>query len=108
MTVRIEKSGSVWTVILSRPKARNAMNPESVDALQEAFLEFEKDGAADPVFRKEIVEVRCIEIIRGSMETATLPIGINSTGCSQSWSHSLTISAILLTSSIPTIGNPFC
>ena len=43
MTVRIEKSGSVWTVILSRPKARNAMNPESADALQEAFLEFEKD-----------------------------------------------------------------
>ena len=46
MTVRIEKSGSVWTVILSRPKARNAMNPESADALQEAFLEFEKDENA--------------------------------------------------------------
>ena len=46
MTVRIEKSGSVWTVILSRPEARNAMNPESADALQEAFLEFEKDDSA--------------------------------------------------------------
>jgi len=46
MTVRIEKSGSVWTVILSRPEARNAMNPESADALQEAFLEFEKNDSA--------------------------------------------------------------
>ena len=43
MTVRIEKSESVWTVILSRQEARNAMNPKSADALQEAFLEFEKD-----------------------------------------------------------------
>jgi len=32
MTVRIEKSESVWTVILSRPEARNAMNPKSADA----------------------------------------------------------------------------
>jgi len=46
MTVRIEKSGSVWTVILSRPEARNAMNPKSADALQEAFLEFEKEESA--------------------------------------------------------------
>ena len=46
MTVRIEKSGSVWTVILSRREARNAMNPESADALQEAFLEFKKDDSA--------------------------------------------------------------
>ena len=27
MSVRIEKSGSVWTVIHSRPEARNAMDP---------------------------------------------------------------------------------
>ena len=46
MTVRIEKSESVWTVILSRQEARNAMNPKSADALQEAFLEFEKDESA--------------------------------------------------------------
>ena len=46
MTVRIEKYKSVWTVILSRQEARNAMNPESADALQEAFLEFEKDKSA--------------------------------------------------------------
>ncbi len=54
MTVRIEKSKSVWTVILSRQEARNAMNPESADALQEAFLEFEKDESASvAVFRGE-------------------------------------------------------
>ena len=33
MTVRIEKSGSVWTVIHGRPHARNAMDPASADAL---------------------------------------------------------------------------
>ena len=27
MTVRIEKDGPVWTVIHSRPEARNAMDP---------------------------------------------------------------------------------
>ena len=31
MSVRIEKSGSVWTVIHSRPEARNAMDPKSAD-----------------------------------------------------------------------------
>ena len=28
MTVSIEESGSVWTVIHSRPKARNARDPD--------------------------------------------------------------------------------
>ena len=37
MSVRIEKSGSVWTVIHSRPEARNAMDPKSADALVAAF-----------------------------------------------------------------------
>ena len=36
MAVRIEKSGAVWTVIHSRPEARNAMDPESADALYDA------------------------------------------------------------------------
>ena len=40
MAVRIEKSGSVWTLIHSRPEARNAMDPDSADALQAAFLKF--------------------------------------------------------------------
>src|SRR5690606_19576885 len=46
MTVRIEKDGPVWTVIHSRPEARNAMDPDSADALTEAFLEFDRDPAA--------------------------------------------------------------
>ena len=43
MTVRIEKSRNVWNVIHSRTETRNAINPKSADALQEAFLEFEKE-----------------------------------------------------------------
>ena len=43
MTVRIEKSRTVWNVIHSRTETRNAINPKSADALQEAFLEFEKE-----------------------------------------------------------------
>ena len=48
MTVRIEKDGAVWTVIHDRPQARNAMDPESADALTRAFLEFDasKNAAA--------------------------------------------------------------
>lgn len=46
MTVRIEKAGRVWTVIHSRPEARNAMDPESAEALERAFLEFDGDDAA--------------------------------------------------------------
>lgn len=46
MTVRIEKSGAVWTVIHSRPEARNAMDPASAEALFEAFLEFDRDPEA--------------------------------------------------------------
>ncbi len=45
--VRIEKQGAVWTIIHSRFKeARNAMDPESADALVSAFLEFDADPAA--------------------------------------------------------------
>ena len=46
MSVRIEKSGAVWTVIHSRPEARNAMDPESAKALYDAFLGFEADAIA--------------------------------------------------------------
>ena len=46
MTVRIEKSGPVWTVIHSRPEARNAMDPESAAALYDAFLAFDADDEA--------------------------------------------------------------
>ena len=47
MPVRIEKDGPVWTVIHSRPEARNAMDPESAEALYDAFLTFEADDGAD-------------------------------------------------------------
>ena len=46
MAVRIEKKGGVWTVIHSRPEARNAMDPESADALVEAFKAFNADREA--------------------------------------------------------------
>jgi enoyl-CoA hydratase len=46
MTVRIEKNGSVWTVIHDRPEARNAMDPKSAEALTAAFLEFDADANA--------------------------------------------------------------
>ena len=46
MAVRIEKDGAVWTVIHSRPQARNAMDPESAAALFDAFLEFDLDHSA--------------------------------------------------------------
>jgi enoyl-CoA hydratase len=47
MTVRIEKSGSVWTVIHSRPEARNAMDPRSADDLVAAFEHFDADRSAN-------------------------------------------------------------
>src|SRR4051794_28832173 len=45
MTVRVEKSGAVWTIVHDRPDARNAMDPQSADDLTWAFLEF--DAAKD-------------------------------------------------------------
>lgn len=46
MTVRIEKDGAVWTIIHSRPKLRNAMDPDSAAALHEAFIKFDSDDNA--------------------------------------------------------------
>ena len=46
MTVRIEKQGKVWTVIHSRPEAKNAMDPDSAEALEKAFLSFDADPDA--------------------------------------------------------------
>ncbi len=46
MTVTVEKNGHVWTVLHNRPEARNAMDPDSADALTRAFLEFDADDAA--------------------------------------------------------------
>src|SRR5256712_518180 len=45
--VRIEKQGSVWTIIHSRfVQARNAMDPDSADALVDAFKQFDADDSA--------------------------------------------------------------
>jgi enoyl-CoA hydratase len=46
MSVRVEKKGKVWTVVHSRPEARNAMDPASAEALAEAFTAFDRDPAA--------------------------------------------------------------
>ncbi len=46
MTVRTEKNGAVTTVIHSRPEARNAMDPDSAEALFAAFTAFDRDAGA--------------------------------------------------------------
>jgi enoyl-CoA hydratase len=46
VTVRIEKDGHVWTVVLARPQARNAVDPESAAALYEAFQTYDADDEA--------------------------------------------------------------
>ncbi len=46
MAVRVEKNGPVTTVVHSRPEARNAMDPESAEALEQAFLAFDADPDA--------------------------------------------------------------
>ena len=46
MTVRLERDGHVTTVIHSRAETRNAMDPDSADALVDAFLAFEDDDDA--------------------------------------------------------------
>jgi enoyl-CoA hydratase len=44
--VRIERSGPVWTVVLSRPERRNAVDGPTADALYRAFAEFDADESA--------------------------------------------------------------
>jgi enoyl-CoA hydratase len=46
MTVRIEKNGRVWTVVIDRPEARNAIDPAAAEALTAAFLAFDADREA--------------------------------------------------------------
>jgi enoyl-CoA hydratase len=47
MPVRVERNGRVSTIVLSRPKVRNAVDPEHADALHAAFLAFDADETAD-------------------------------------------------------------
>jgi len=46
MSVRVEKQGPVTTVILNRPSARNAVDPETARSLADAFRAFEADVEA--------------------------------------------------------------
>lgn len=46
MSVRVERNGAVWTVILARPEVRNAVDRETADALAGAFRDFETEPEA--------------------------------------------------------------
>jgi enoyl-CoA hydratase len=46
MSVRVEKSGPVTTVVLHRPHARNAVDRETAQALADAFRAFDADDEA--------------------------------------------------------------
>jgi enoyl-CoA hydratase len=46
MPVTLEKSGAVWTIVLHRPEARNAVDPAHADALFAAFAAFDQDATA--------------------------------------------------------------
>lgn len=46
MSVLVEKTGPVTTVILNRPEARNAVDRPTAEALAEAFLQFDADEEA--------------------------------------------------------------
>lgn len=45
VTVEIERGGAVWTVAIARPERRNAVDPETAQALHQAFLAFEASEA---------------------------------------------------------------
>jgi enoyl-CoA hydratase len=45
-TVKIEKSGPVTTIIMSRPEVKNAVDPTQARRLYKAFLEFDADPDA--------------------------------------------------------------
>jgi len=46
MAVRIERKGAVFTVVLSRPEQRNAVDRRTAEALANAFREFDADATA--------------------------------------------------------------
>jgi enoyl-CoA hydratase len=46
MSVRVEKSGPVTTIVMDRPQARNAVNGPAALELHAAFDEFDKDESA--------------------------------------------------------------
>jgi enoyl-CoA hydratase len=46
MTVRVERSGPVTTVVLDRPEVRNAVDGPTAAALADAFRDFDRDESA--------------------------------------------------------------
>jgi enoyl-CoA hydratase len=46
MAVRVERTGAVWTVVLDRPQARNAVDRATATDLASAFRAFEADPQA--------------------------------------------------------------
>jgi len=46
MSVHVERKDAVTTIIIDRPKARNAVDRPTADALVEAFLAFEQDESS--------------------------------------------------------------
>jgi enoyl-CoA hydratase len=46
MSVRVERSGPVTTVVLDRPEVRNAVDGPTADALADAFRAFDADSSA--------------------------------------------------------------
>jgi enoyl-CoA hydratase len=46
VTVRVERSGAVSTVVIDRPEARNAVDGPTAGALYDAFREFDADDSA--------------------------------------------------------------
>jgi len=46
MSVRVEKSGPITTVVLARPEVRNAVNRETAQILADTFRAFENDSEA--------------------------------------------------------------
>jgi enoyl-CoA hydratase len=46
MSIRVEASGPVTTIVLARPERRNAIDRDTADALSAAFEAFDRDGGA--------------------------------------------------------------
>lgn len=46
MTVQIDRNDSVWTIIINRPEARNAVDGPTASALADAFRAFDADDDA--------------------------------------------------------------
>ncbi|MHB8604732.1 MAG: crotonase/enoyl-CoA hydratase family protein [Thermoplasmatota archaeon] len=46
MTIRIEKSGPVWTILIDRPLRKNAVDRATAQLLADAFRAFEADPSA--------------------------------------------------------------